>query len=384
MAKRVAASRGAGGDDATSARRFWAISGGAGTLKSGQWILDPADDAARAIDTHFHFNKHLPVSAWPSEPPAFSYKRVGPLAPDVQWTFGDAFMVVSGRLRACLEANAPDHATFLPVRAVGPERERLHPEYWAVEWRHVLHGLWGPAGRGLSASRVPAGVRVARAPFNEMLIGEHVLVDGALGRALRAERFVGLRINPVAIDRGPDDLVAAAHPQTGARTRLERKLIPSDPYFDSAAFVAAFPPDGDGGGLAIDPLQRYVYWHSAFSTLREEHVRTLLDAGFRPRAECAQNETPWQVALNPRSPAMIALLSEYGTNWNVANILGITPLMAAASELNVEAIEAMMERGAIATCRDLAGRTALDHLLEAAEHDEIEEGEFRRAKNMLS
>lgn len=382
MARRATTSRRIGQEEAVIARRFWAISGGAGTLKAGQWVLRPDDERARSIDSHYHFKRCLPLDDWPREPPIFRYEKVGPAAPDVQWTFGYDYMIVSGRLRSCLEANAPGHAAFLAVGVVGPERERLHADYWAVVWQHTVHAVVG-SPLELDPARIPLGMRVALAPFDESRIGGLVIVDNELKRKLAAERFVGLRFNALRIDRGPDDRISSTDPRTGARVMIARKLIPSDRYFDPAAYADAFPARDAAIAGEADPLQSYLYWHSAFSTLREEHVRTLLDAGYRPRGESAENKTPWQVTLNPRSRALIELLSEHGATWNVANVLGITPLMAAAVELDVEAIEALLSRGARISDRDHSGATAWDHFLRAAEFDSVDPAEFDRARRLL-
>ncbi len=365
-------------------RRFFEISGGAGTLKAGQWILNSADDAAEAIHTHYHLNHTLPIDNWPSEPPTYSYEAVGPLAPDVAWTFGNTYFVVSDRLRTFVEKHAPKHASFLPVRVKGPERKRLHAHYWAVQWRHDINCYSNPDVSEADVSRFPENVLVTQVPYSHWSKSKIVIVDGALKPLLDAERFVGLRTRAVKMDYGADELVPWKDPRNGKPIRIERKMIPSDRYFDPKAFFERFPPNTPDAPVRIDPFQSYVHWHSAFGWLREEHIRTLLQNGSGPGQAPKDPESPWQVVMRPKSPRLIRLLTKHGADWNVANSIGYTALMAAAAQLDEDAIRALIKCGARINARSRSGKTALDCLLETAEHEKIEKADLKRMVRLLT
>jgi hypothetical protein len=145
---------------------------------------------------------------WPKTPPVFVHKSK--IMVDIPSPDRDIY-IVSSRLRAFLEAEAPDAAEYYPVTLRGPGGMERHGEYWAMNFIRVFDCL----DRDKSMN-----IRADGTPFVEMPVIDGSLIppDGVLGlvkdfRVMRLVRndlrlkikkagFTGVRFGEVAHSDG--------------------------------------------------------------------------------------------------------------------------------------------------------------------------------------
>ncbi|HZW09890.1 MAG TPA: ankyrin repeat domain-containing protein [Phycisphaerales bacterium] len=365
---------------------YWSLACAAGSLKSGLWQLEAGDwEWERRIALRTREGRPLAPGEWPEAPPSFIYDEVGS-RPDVRWNAGDDLWIVSDALRAWLEAHAPGCAEFRAVRIAGPRRSSLHRDYWAVNWLHAweCHHEGGPE---IDTGRIPAGELIGVVRDGGCHQGS-VLARRALKAPLESRAFVGLRFERVRHAGRRTATVRRKSPLTGKMETIERRLLPGEPEFDVDAYFAA-------GGGANDPTEisgstafhGYVQWHSIMDRVDPAVVLRFLAEGGDPNAGHDQpNVSALLVALEPKTPELLRALDAHGADWNVFNGLnGFTPLMAAATDGNVEAVELLLELGADPRQPDRAGMTAVDHVNETIKG--AQDGErvrlLRRVRELL-
>jgi hypothetical protein len=102
-----------------------------------KWPAEAADHAwAWKTKYLLHQARVMPRTEWPADPPLIRCQRPGP-QPDVLSESTDLY-VVSGCLRAFLDAEAPGACQFLAVRLEGPGGKAPPGEYWVVNWLRAI------------------------------------------------------------------------------------------------------------------------------------------------------------------------------------------------------------------------------------------------------
>jgi hypothetical protein len=158
----------------------------------------------RALE--FQLDKRLqegrPMDGW--TPPVFAADPP-PAFEDVPWAAG-CFLLVSSRLRAFLEAEAPGAAQYLPVVIEGPGAEGAGP-YFAVNWLRTLPCLDEAASMNVDPTgrryvEVPV-IDPRRAPADAVIgpLGGYTvvtLVRDDLRKKLKAAGFTGPQFYKIA------------------------------------------------------------------------------------------------------------------------------------------------------------------------------------------
>ena len=152
---------------------------------------------------------------------------------------------------------------------------------------------------------------------------------------------------------------------------IECRCDPMSRHFDVDAFLKRFPrtsyPSRIEGGNALYEYAMLL----GLSGVDIKVVRKLLKAGYPVNVGAGASHTsPFAVTVQPKSPAMIRLLHQHGADWNVANAVGITPLLAAAASAPIDSIKLLLAFGARADAVDACKRGALHHLLESVKPQE--------------
>jgi ankyrin repeat protein len=126
----------------------------------------------------------------------------------------------------------------------------------------------------------------------------------------------------------------------------------------------------DDPRLANGPQEGQPPLHWACSPPNPEIVRALLDFGADTNLAGEDGETPLQIAASESSEECVQQLLDHGADVNAKANDGMTPLMYAA-KAGPAVVRLLLERGADATRRDEANRTAL-HWAITGDHDDPE------------
>jgi len=117
---------------------FWTISpyGERRTL----WQMFPTDDDwSWNMGERLRKGRSMTRSQWPSPPPVWTYDKVKTFE-DMPWGIRD-FHIVSDRLRAFLEVEAPGAAQYMPIALRGPRQKEIPCSYWAMNFVRVFDCL---------------------------------------------------------------------------------------------------------------------------------------------------------------------------------------------------------------------------------------------------
>ena len=164
--------------------------------------------------------------------------------------------------------------------------------------------------------------------------------------------------------------------------------------------VASLIRGGEADVSAIDASGWTALMYAA-SAWEYGGVAALLQAGADPNHVSLAGDTP--LLVGTRYGSLNQELVEAGADVNHQNALGVSPLMAIASAGDSEEIREALKAGAIASLRDVQGRTALDYLtssdcgksplrnelnefmtVEYTDCGELDRGEFRKSKRLLT
>lgn len=304
--------------------------------------------------------------------------------------FGNDIWIVSDRLRDFLEREAPDCAEFLDVNIVGPQRQSLYKNYWAVNWLHAWDCQPDKDWPQFDVALIPEDGVIGVIAGRGWAISGAVIARDHLCKRMKEANFIGLRFEKAKVMTSGKTKAVRKNPTTGKRETTELRFLPHSPHFDVDAYLASGQGANDPTGTPnSSAFHEYVTMHSAFGGVDPRTIRKFLASGADPNVGHGPNVSPLLVVLQPKSPALLRLLHEHGADVNVAIATsGHTPLMAACGTSSPAAVKTLLELGADPAARDFAGRTALDQVLEALERATPSESkrlnEIRRLLEMHS
>jgi ankyrin repeat protein len=119
-------------------------------------------------------------------------------------------------------------------------------------------------------------------------------------------------------------------------------------------------------GANPNAITEYTYWtplHDAAAYGDPAVIRLLLAADVAREARNSDGNTALMLATLSQDPERVAALLEWGADPNLANDVGLTPLLAAARDGQVEAARLLLAAGADVAAIDRAGQGIDDHLL---------------------
>lgn len=157
----------------------------------------------------FHRGTRLPI---PKRPPRVKVEPPLPLE-DMPWSF--EVHVVSERLRAWFEREAPDHAQYIECSFYGPKKLIPKTPYYLVNWLHLVdcidmkkseYEVLPPSKRGgepeydfdhfvVDPKKVPKDVLIFRPKLYETVVA----IDTRLADKLKASEFTGPQFYPLSI-----------------------------------------------------------------------------------------------------------------------------------------------------------------------------------------
>lgn len=170
--------------------RFHKLTSSGGSERN-RWVIEPPWD----FEFEWTLHNGVPVRDW--QEVTVKCRKTTVFA-DAPFSLDSNFFV-SDRLREFLEAEAPGHAQYLPVRMEGPGVGEAQRRYWVVNWLHLLDCLEGPtsaeiraSGTGLrmvviDAERIPPNVLVGRLKDRRVT----TIVRSDLVRKIKKAKFTG-------------------------------------------------------------------------------------------------------------------------------------------------------------------------------------------------
>lgn len=348
----------------TPPKPLWVMSGGADTVKNGQWHLECDDIEFEGwADRRTRSGRRLRKGEWPATPPVYVFDRVEG-EPDINWTAGEAMCVVSDRLRAHIESLDPGAAEFLPVSIKGTDGRRMRGPFWAVNWLSVWDCQPDPEMPELAPSAIPNGRHFGVVPSRGHWYGGSLVVSDQARLALQKVKYRGLRFEKARIASGPDD--PCGLPKYGKHTPpVLKKHVPWDPRFDVDAFFERFP-GGKGWvqtGPGSTPLLEYVVMRGmGVGSAELPVVRRMLEEGEDPNVPDRVNGSSAVMKILPMTEAMLRLLHAHGANWRSASNQGRTPLHNYVGCAPVAGLQLLLEWGADPNAVDFAGATPAHEL----------------------
>jgi hypothetical protein len=204
--------------------RFWSYCINPGR-RSTRWEVEEQDEAW-AWRTRVRLREGRPMGPgeWPSPPPVFVYTSVKCFE-DIPWPRRVSIFIVSDRLRALLEAEAPGAAEYLPVHLQGPRSRELPGPYWVMNWVRLLDCLDEEASMDedekgrfvqvpvIDPSRIPPDATLG------LLKGYEVvkLIRDDLRIKIEKAGLTGLKYSPIAqLDSNPQTSI---RPNRSARSK---------------------------------------------------------------------------------------------------------------------------------------------------------------------
>ncbi len=348
--------------DAPAIRKWWRIGGFAGTAKSGQWLLRPSDIRTyQRIESVCYRGKKVPLAKW--SPPRFAYDSFDG-KPDIAWDSGSGPFVVSDRLRKFIELHAPLSGQFLPIVVDGPRRHRLDRNYWLVNWLAVWDCQPHSRVAEIDPLRIPAHHRLGIVGGDGWGWSRRSLCDGVFRQQCLAHDFHGLRFEVILASSLWSAFGTYRDPKTGKPVQVPKRCLPYDRRFKATAFLSRFPNDSYVSATPdASALHEYIVHHSAGKGVNFATLKALLESGQDPNSDIGHAHLdPMLVCLDPKTPEILRLFQRFGARWNVANAVGITPLMSAVGREPAASVRLLLRFGADPRARETDGRTALHDL----------------------